>query len=34
MLEVDDPVAVWRERLLDAFGGMARSAPSVQCPGA
>ncbi|HEY3659420.1 MAG TPA: glutathione S-transferase family protein [Steroidobacteraceae bacterium] len=34
VLEVDDPVAVWRERLLDAFGGMARSAPSVQCPGA
>jgi glutathione S-transferase len=34
LLEVDDPVAVWRKRLLDAFGGMARSAPSVQHPDA
>jgi glutathione S-transferase len=34
LLEVDDPVALWRERLLDAFGGVARSAPRVQCPGA
>jgi glutathione S-transferase len=34
LLEVDDPVALWRERLLDAFGGMARSAPSVRYPDA
>ncbi|HSK41842.1 MAG TPA: glutathione S-transferase family protein [Arenibaculum sp.] len=26
----DDPIHSWRERLLDAFGGLARSAPSVQ----
>lgn len=26
----DDPVWAWRERLLDAFGGFARSAPRVQ----
>ena len=30
LLESDDPVFQWRERLLDAFGGMARSAPSIQ----
>jgi glutathione S-transferase len=30
LLEPDDPVALWRERLLNAFGGLARSAPSVQ----
>jgi glutathione S-transferase len=30
VLEPADPVAAWRARLLDAFGGMARSAPSVQ----
>jgi glutathione S-transferase len=34
LLEGDDPVALWRKRLLDAFGGMARSAPSVQYPDA
>jgi glutathione S-transferase len=34
VLELDDPIAAWRERLLDAFGGMARSAPSVQYPDA
>lgn len=26
-LAADDPVYLWRERLLDAFGGLARSAP-------
>lgn len=27
VLEESDPVFTWRERLLDAFGGLARSAP-------
>lgn len=27
LLKEDDPVYAWRERLLDAFGGMARNAP-------
>ncbi len=27
LIEPDDPVFHWRERLLDAFGGLARSAP-------
>ncbi|MBL8385728.1 MAG: glutathione S-transferase family protein [Burkholderiales bacterium] len=27
LVEADDPVAQWRERLLDAFGGLARAAP-------
>ncbi|MFC4273813.1 glutathione S-transferase family protein [Achromobacter aloeverae] len=27
LLQPDDPVHAWRERLLDAHGGMARSAP-------
>jgi glutathione S-transferase len=27
LLEADDPVYAWRERLLDAFGGMARQSP-------
>jgi glutathione S-transferase len=27
LLEPDDPVFAWRDRLLDAFGGMARAAP-------
>jgi glutathione S-transferase len=27
LLAADDPVAVWRDRLLDAFGGLARAAP-------
>lgn len=27
LLTEDDPVYAWRERLLDAFGGMARKAP-------
>lgn len=27
LLETGDPVFAWRDRLLDAFGGMARAAP-------
>jgi glutathione S-transferase len=27
LLAADDPVAAWRDRLLNAFGGLARSAP-------
>ena len=27
LLEADDPVYAWREKLLDAFGGMARRTP-------
>src|SRR5260370_34795831 len=27
LLAVDDPVYAWRERLLDAFDGMARKSP-------
>lgn len=27
LLKEDDPVYAWRERLLDAFGGMARTSP-------
>jgi glutathione S-transferase len=30
LLEPEDPVFSWRDRLLDAFGGMARTAPTVQ----
>ncbi|CAH1660102.1 Glutathione S-transferase [Hyphomicrobiales bacterium] len=30
LLEPDDPVFVWRERLLDAHDGLARHAPRVQ----
>jgi len=26
-LKDDDPVYAWREKLLDAFGGMARKSP-------
>lgn len=26
--DVDDPVVAWRERMLDAFGGLARRAPA------
>jgi glutathione S-transferase len=29
LLEQDDPVAAWRERMLDLFDGMARSAKTV-----
>jgi glutathione S-transferase len=28
LVAADDPVAAWRGRLLDAFGGLARSAPA------
>jgi glutathione S-transferase len=27
LLEADDPVYAWRERLLDAFDGLARTSP-------
>jgi glutathione S-transferase len=27
LLEADDPVYAWREKLLDAFDGMARTSP-------
>jgi glutathione S-transferase len=27
LLEADDPVYAWRERLLDAFDGLARKSP-------
>jgi glutathione S-transferase len=27
MLAADDPIIRWRERLLDAFDGLARTAP-------
>jgi hypothetical protein len=27
LLETNDPVEAWRERLADEFGGMARKAP-------
>jgi glutathione S-transferase len=27
LLDADDPVYAWRERLLDAFGGLARKSP-------
>jgi glutathione S-transferase len=30
VLQPDDPIVVWRERLLDAFGGLARSAVCVE----
>ena len=29
LLAEDDPVHAWRERLLDAFDGMARRAPTA-----
>lgn len=32
LLERDDPVYLWRERLLDAFDGLARSAPVAHAP--
>jgi hypothetical protein len=28
LLAADDPVRSWRDRLLDAFGGLARAAPA------
>jgi glutathione S-transferase len=27
LLAVDDPVRSWRDRMLDLFGGLARSSP-------
>ena len=27
LLKEDDPIYAWREKLLDAFGGMARNSP-------
>jgi glutathione S-transferase len=27
LLEADDPICAWREKLLDAFGGLARKSP-------
>jgi glutathione S-transferase len=30
LIEESDPIFTWRERLLDAFGGLARSAPASQ----
>ena len=27
LLEEDDPIFAWRERMLDLYGGYARSAP-------
>ena len=30
LLAEDDVVYAWRERMLDAFGGMARSFPACQ----
>jgi glutathione S-transferase len=31
LLEPDDPVALWRARLLDLFDGMARRSPGHSC---
>ena len=31
LLESDDPVYAWRERILDAFGGLARNVPAYPC---
>lgn len=28
LLEADDPIRLWQDRLLDCFGGMARAAPA------
>jgi glutathione S-transferase len=30
LLEAGDPIFAWRDRLLDAFGSVARTAPAVQ----
>jgi len=30
LIEEGDPVRIWRDRLLDAFGGLARAAPAYQ----
>src|SRR5438445_154750 len=32
ILAADDPVAAWRGRMLDLFGGLARSAPGYDLP--
>ena len=29
LLAADDPVAAWRGRMLDAFGGLARKSPGL-----
>lgn len=29
LLDADDPVYAWRERMLDSFGGLARKAPGI-----
>ncbi|MDE2007503.1 MAG: glutathione S-transferase family protein [Rhodospirillales bacterium] len=29
LLEPDDPVAAWRERMLDQYGGLARATPAL-----
>jgi glutathione S-transferase len=29
LLAADDPIAAWRERMLDLFGGLARKVPTV-----
>ena len=31
LLEADDPIRIWRDRLLDAFDGLARRAPAFDC---
>ena len=28
LLEADDPIRLWRDRLLDRFGGLARHVPA------
>jgi glutathione S-transferase len=33
LLASDDPIFLWRERLLDAFGGLGRAAPSAKLQG-
>jgi glutathione S-transferase len=32
LLARDDPIALWRDRLLDSFGGLARSSPGYDGP--
>lgn len=34
LIQSDDPVFLWHERLLDAFDGLARSAPSIRAESA
>jgi glutathione S-transferase len=33
LLDDDDPIAAWRDRMLDLFEGLARKNPAVE-PGA